>query len=65
MTPIPEGLLAWLRCFVRHSFLREFDDEDAEGVMQEVVDICGVDCKNGDGNWAILYIRLRFSAILK
>jgi len=65
MTPIPEGLLAWLRLFVRNSFLRELDDdEEAEEVMKEVAAICEVDCKDGEGGWEIMYMRLRFSAIL-
>jgi len=65
MTPLPEGLLAWLQCFARNSFLRECDDKVADEIMQEVVNICDVDCRDGEGNWAIVYMRLRFSAILK
>jgi hypothetical protein len=64
MTPIPEGLLAWLRLFVRNSFLRELDDEEAEEVMKEVATILEVDCKDEEGSWALSYMRLRFSAIL-
>ena len=64
MTHIPEGLLAWLRLFVRNSFLRELNDEEAEKVMQEVASMCEVDCKDGEGSWVIMYMRLRFSAIL-
>jgi hypothetical protein len=64
MTPIPEGLLAWLQLFVRNSFLRELDDKEAEEVMNEVTAVCEVDCKDGEGGWEILYMRLRFSAIL-
>lgn len=65
MTPIPEGLLAWLRLFVRNSFLQGFGDEEAEDVMKETVNVCEVDCKDGEGSWAILYMRLRFAAVLK
>jgi len=54
-----------LRLFVRNSFLRELDDdEEAEEVMKEVAAICEVDCKDGEGGWEIMYMRLRFSAIL-
>jgi hypothetical protein len=64
VNPFPEGLLVWLRLFVRNSFLRELDDKEAEEVMEEVATICEVDCKNGEGDWELLYMRLRFSAIL-
>ena len=64
-TPLPEGLPAWLRLFVRNSFLRELNDDEAEDVIQEVARMCEVDCKDGQGNWAMIYVRLRFYAILR
>jgi hypothetical protein len=65
MTAISEGLLAWFRLFVRNSFLRDFSDQEAEEVMEEAAGICEVDCKDGEGNWGIVYMRLKFSAVLK
>jgi hypothetical protein len=65
MTPLPEGLSAWLRLFTRHSFLREFGDDEAEEIIQDVVDMSAVDCKDEEGNWEIVYMRLKFSAVLK
>jgi hypothetical protein len=41
------------------------NDKEAEDIMNEVVNMCEVDCKDGKGNWAVLYTRLRFSAVLK
>lgn len=32
--------------------------------MDEVTQMCEVDCKDKDGNWSIMYVRLRFSATL-
>jgi hypothetical protein len=65
MTLLPEGLYPWLELFVRNSFLRGFDDTEAEAMMREVVEICEVDCMDGKGNWNLMYTRLRFCAILK
>jgi hypothetical protein len=65
ITPLPTGLYEWLRLFVRNSFLRAFDDEEADRIMGEVVENCRVDCQDATGNWAMTYMRLRFSAVLK
>jgi hypothetical protein len=55
---------------VRNSFLKEFNDEEAGEVINEVVDICEVDCRDkgvagGEGSWAMIYMRLRVLAILE
>ncbi|TEB22729.1 S-adenosyl-L-methionine-dependent methyltransferase [Coprinellus micaceus] len=57
ITPLPTGLYEWLRLFVRNSFLHR--------IMGEVVENCRVDCQDATGNWAMTYMRLRFSAVLK
>jgi hypothetical protein len=65
------GLLAWLRLFARPHFFKTLDDEAAEAVMQEVLEMCRVDCcatvKNANGvereEWALMYVRLRWVAI--
>jgi hypothetical protein len=57
--------MEWLRLFVRSSFLKAFSDEQAEEIMKEVVDHCRVDCQDEGGNWALTYMRLRFSALVK
>ena len=64
ITPLPTGLYEWLRLFVRPSFLRIFDDAEAHEIMKEVENACRVDCQDASGNWAMTYMRLRFSAIL-
>jgi len=70
-TPLPAGgLRAWLQTFVRNSFLKDFSDEEAEVVIEEVVGICVVDCRDKgldgaeQGGWAMMYMRLRVFAIL-
>lgn len=73
VTPLSVGgLRGWLHLFVRDSFLKEFSDEEAGEVLDEVVDICEVDCRDkgvagvdSDGSWAIAYMRLRVLAILE
>ncbi|KAF8895299.1 cyclopropane-fatty-acyl-phospholipid synthase, partial [Infundibulicybe gibba] len=65
ITPLPAGLFEWLNVFVRHSFLRGMSEEEATKVMREVEDMCRTDCQDKSGKWAMVYMRLRFSAILK
>lgn len=40
------------------------NDLDAEAIMDEVEQMCGVDCKDQTGNWSLMYVRLRFAATL-
>ncbi|KAF8967096.1 S-adenosyl-L-methionine-dependent methyltransferase [Flammula alnicola] len=65
ITPLPTGLYEWLNLFVRSSFLHEFSDDEAREIMREVEDRMRGDCRDTSGKWAIMYTRLRFSAILK
>lgn len=71
ITPLSAGgLRGWLNLFVRNSFLKEFNDVEADEVIGEVVDICEVDCRDkgvpgdAEGSWVIMYMRLRVFAIL-
>ncbi|KIM43248.1 hypothetical protein M413DRAFT_444057 [Hebeloma cylindrosporum] len=64
ITPLETGLYDWLNLFARNSFLREFSDEGASEIMKEVEDRCRRDCQAASGKWAIMYTRLRFSAVL-
>jgi hypothetical protein len=61
-TPLPGSLVDWLRTFARTSFLSTLSDEEAEEVMDEVEQACTVDGRDADGNWAMMYVRLRFIA---
>ncbi|KAF8685650.1 S-adenosyl-L-methionine-dependent methyltransferase [Rhizoctonia solani] len=63
-TPLPGPLIDWLRTFARNSILANMNDEDAEQVMQDVSDLCEPDMKDEKGGWAIMYVRLRFRAVL-
>jgi hypothetical protein len=65
ITPVPDGLLKWLHLFARSSFLKELNDVEADEILKQVEEICQRDCQDGQGNWAIMYCRLRFSAVLK
>ncbi|KAF9025581.1 S-adenosyl-L-methionine-dependent methyltransferase [Hymenopellis radicata] len=64
-TPLPTDVKGWLMTFVRSSFLQDMSDEEAESIMDEVHEICKVDCRDSQGNWAMMYMRLRFSAVLR
>ena len=37
--------------------------QEMEEVMKEVEELCEVDCKDAEGRWGIMYVRLRFVAI--
>jgi SAM-dependent methyltransferase len=63
LTPLPAGLLEWLRLFVGASFLREMGEEEREEVMREVVRICEVDCWDEREGWGMCYVRLRVEAV--
>ena len=39
-----------------------FGDEEADQIMSEVERMCGIDMKDLDGNWTLVYVRLRFVA---
>lgn len=64
-TEIPSGLYDWMKLFARNSFLIDFNDEEADEIMKEVEEKCRVDCQDESGRWALMYARLRFSAVLK
>ncbi|KAF5391044.1 hypothetical protein D9757_004064 [Collybiopsis confluens] len=63
-TPLKVGVIGWMRTFVRSWWLGDLSDTEAEEIMKEVQDICQVDCQDGNGNWAMIYVRLRFVAVL-
>ncbi|KIY42903.1 cyclopropane-fatty-acyl-phospholipid synthase [Fistulina hepatica ATCC 64428] len=63
VTPLVAGLSGWLRTFVRHSFLRDIPDEEADAILAEAEDICRIDCQDGHGAWQMMYVRLRFLAV--
>ncbi|KAF8798851.1 S-adenosyl-L-methionine-dependent methyltransferase [Phlegmacium glaucopus] len=65
ITPLATGLYDWLCLFARNSFLSKFTDEEASEIMREVEDKCRRDCQDSHGNWAMMYTRLRISAVLK
>ncbi|KAJ1303502.1 hypothetical protein OPQ81_011688 [Rhizoctonia solani] len=64
ITPLPGPLVDWLQTFARNSLLAAMNDEEAARVMQEVSDLCEPDMKDEKGGWAIMYVRLRFRAIV-
>ncbi|KAF9220491.1 S-adenosyl-L-methionine-dependent methyltransferase [Gyrodon lividus] len=65
LTPLNDGgLRAWLQLFARGTFLKGFNDVDAETIIEEVVQMCEIDYKDQSGNWSLMYVRLRFAATL-
>ncbi|KAJ6557214.1 S-adenosyl-L-methionine-dependent methyltransferase [Mycena vulgaris] len=64
VTPLEDGLRGWLEVFARKSFLKDFPDSEATEIINEVIDACRVDCQDTSGNWAMMYVRLRFESVL-
>lgn len=65
MTTLPGRLYDWLVTFCRNSVLEGMSDKEAEEIMQEVEKICEVDSKDFKGNWTVMYVRLRFVAMVR
>ncbi|KAJ7695725.1 S-adenosyl-L-methionine-dependent methyltransferase [Mycena rosella] len=63
-TPLEDGLRGWLEVFARKAFLKDFSDKEATEIINEVVEMCRIDCQDTSGNWAMMYSRLRFEAVL-
>ena len=40
-------------------------EADIEDCMKEVQEMCSVDCRDSEGNWVVMYSRLRFVAVLQ
>lgn len=62
-TLVPNGLRAWLNLFTRKSMLAGLEDKEIDEILDEVVKACELDMKDEQGNWSIMYVRLRFKAI--
>ncbi|KAL1672957.1 S-adenosyl-L-methionine-dependent methyltransferase [Schizophyllum commune] len=62
VTPLPEGLAGWLQMFAKHSFMGDLDDAEAEEIIAEVTEAMAVDCRDREGRWSMMYVRLRFLA---
>ncbi|WVO13035.1 hypothetical protein L204_100644 [Cryptococcus depauperatus] len=75
-TALPTSLKGWLTTFARNSLLSTFSDQEAEKIMDEVVDMCRIDNYWSTSNpwmgvksetmkedgWEIMYVRLRGTA---
>jgi hypothetical protein len=65
ITPLADGIRGWLEVFARKSILKDCPDSEATEIIDEVEEVLKIDCQDGEGNWSMVYARLRFSAILK
>ncbi|KAH9947415.1 S-adenosyl-L-methionine-dependent methyltransferase, partial [Amylocystis lapponica] len=65
LTPLNGSLYDWLRLFARSSSLGGLCDTEADAIMREVEDMCSVDFRDEQGNWTVMYCRLRVVAFLK
>ncbi|KAJ7644351.1 S-adenosyl-L-methionine-dependent methyltransferase, partial [Roridomyces roridus] len=61
-TPLPDGVKGWLNVFARKIFLKDFSDAEADEIIDEVTEMCRVDCMESSGAWSMMYTRLRFEA---
>lgn len=54
----------WQQTFCRQSYYADLDDSEMDSIMREVQEMCAVDCQDKNGKWALMYVRLRFVAVL-
>lgn len=65
ITPLPTDVAGWLETFVRTSFLAGMDEEEATSIIREVSKRCEVDLRDDQGRWTMMYVRLRWEAVLE
>ncbi|GAA5830504.1 hypothetical protein JCM3766R1_002744 [Sporobolomyces carnicolor] len=63
-TPLPTGLKGWLETFA-FSFLSALGSrQERDDVLDRVCQLCEIDMKDPQsGEWMVMYVRLRFSAV--
>ncbi|KAF7291702.1 Methyltranfer-dom domain-containing protein [Mycena chlorophos] len=64
ITALEDGVRGWLELFARTQILKECSTEEASAIIDEVVEACKPDCLDSEGNWSMMYTRLRFVAVL-
>ncbi|KAG6828285.1 hypothetical protein H0H92_008495 [Tricholoma furcatifolium] len=64
ITPLIGGAVEWLQLFARHSFMGDLSDEEAKEIIEDAAEICRVDCQDKSGKWSLMYVRLRFVAVI-
>ncbi|KAF8583362.1 S-adenosyl-L-methionine-dependent methyltransferase, partial [Ramaria rubella] len=62
ITPLKGDIKDWLNVFCRGNFLKNMDEKEADIIMNEVNDLCAVDCRDSRGRWSVMYTRLRVVA---
>ncbi|KAF8489396.1 S-adenosyl-L-methionine-dependent methyltransferase [Gautieria morchelliformis] len=63
LTPLEGNVKDWMNMFCRWNFLEGLEDEEANLIMEEVNDLCAVDCCDSRGRWSMMYTRLRVVAL--
>ncbi|KAF7299212.1 hypothetical protein MIND_00869900 [Mycena indigotica] len=58
VTPLSDGVRGWLEVFARTSILKQCSEQEANEIIDEVVDAMKVDCLDNEGNWSMMYTRL-------
>lgn len=53
-----------LKTFIRRPVLGNFSDAEAEEIMDEIAEMYEVDGLDHNGKLALVYVRLRFAAVL-
>lgn len=62
-TPLTTTLNGWLVTFARNSFLATLEQSEADAIFEEVQSMLEVDAKDDEGNWHVMYVRLRGVAV--
>jgi SAM-dependent methyltransferase len=62
-TPLKGNIRDWVELFCRSNFLKNMDAEQANRIMDEVNELCAIDCRDSKGRWSAMYARLRIVAV--
>jgi hypothetical protein len=75
ITYLKTDLNGWLETFARRSFLSNFGDDEAREILLEIVKRSELDTRNpldvgkpfenSEGQWSVMYVRLRFVASIE
>lgn len=63
LTSLKGNIRDWVHVFCRNNFLRDLGEGEVNGIMDEVNELCAVDCRDSQGQWSAMYTRLRVVAI--
>ncbi len=65
ITPLEGNVIDWISPWARPTWLKDFDDEEADEILNEVQDRYAIEGQSSNGQWGFVTVRLRAIAFLK